>query len=438
MKQISAVKSFFAWLAVVLALAAGIPTAARAQNHTCPTPAIGDNSNKCASTAFVQGAITGNTVSLFRANNLSDLANAATARSNLGVAIGSNVEAWSADLDCLASISATGTIKRTGSGTCAAGAVALSDLATGTQDTLIGYFGAITGSAASLPNCSNSLTYSTSTHTFGCNGSNVAGSGNSVSGNIPQLSNASTTAIVDSGNPASALPTTIGQLPAVTPSTTTVTITIASPAVVTWTSHGLAPNSPVVFTTTGALPTGITAGTEYYVIGSSITTNTFQVATSVANAKAGIAVNTSGSQSGTQTGTANASADSGNVGNLVEFDLGPGSAITMTSGVTSTIISGNLSAGRWLTWGNVVFSAQGSTAYTEVHASMSLINNGIQTLQSNAFHVTFGTGQTAIIPTPNYPLSFTTTTTIYLTASTTVTGGSAMLAYGHIWALRLP
>ena len=57
MKQISAVKSFFAWLAVVLALAAGIPTAARAQNHTCPTAAAGDSSNKCASTAFVQTAV---------------------------------------------------------------------------------------------------------------------------------------------------------------------------------------------------------------------------------------------------------------------------------------------------------------------------------------------------------------------------------------------
>jgi hypothetical protein len=41
---------------------------------------------------------------LVGANNLSDLANALTARSNLGVAIGSQVEAWSATLDAWAAI----------------------------------------------------------------------------------------------------------------------------------------------------------------------------------------------------------------------------------------------------------------------------------------------------------------------------------------------
>jgi hypothetical protein len=41
------------------------------------------------------------------ASNLSDLANAGTARTNLGVAIGSNVQAWDADLDAIAAISPT-------------------------------------------------------------------------------------------------------------------------------------------------------------------------------------------------------------------------------------------------------------------------------------------------------------------------------------------
>jgi hypothetical protein len=89
--------------------------------------------------------------------------------------------------------------------------------------------------------------------------------------------------------------------------TATVTITIATPAVVTWTAHGLVTGSPVVFTTTGALPTGITAGTTYYAITSStLGANTFQIATSVANAQAGTAVATSGTQSGTHTGTTSA------------------------------------------------------------------------------------------------------------------------------------
>lgn len=77
----------------------------------------------------------------------------------------------------------------------------------------------------------------------------------------------------------------------------TVTMTIASPAVVTWTAHGHAVGDTVKFTTSGALPTGVTAGTTYYII--SVTTDTFTFSTS----SGGSAVNTSGSQSGTHTAT---------------------------------------------------------------------------------------------------------------------------------------
>lgn len=80
--------------------------------------------------------------------------------------------------------------------------------------------------------------------------------------------------------------------------TATVTITVASPGVVTWTAHGRNANDPVKFTTTGTLPTEIVAGTTYYVVGASITADTFQVST----APNGAAINTSGSSSGTHTG----------------------------------------------------------------------------------------------------------------------------------------
>lgn len=75
----------------------------------------------------------------------------------------------------------------------------------------------------------------------------------------------------------------------------TVTITIASPGVVSWASHGLNNGDTVKFSTTGALPTGLTAGTTYYVVNK--TTNSFQVSTT----SGGAAVNTSGTQSGVQT-----------------------------------------------------------------------------------------------------------------------------------------
>jgi hypothetical protein len=75
----------------------------------------------------------------------------------------------------------------------------------------------------------------------------------------------------------------------------TCTMTIASPCVVTLNSHSLADNAPVVFSTTGALPTGIIAGAVYYVRATNKTTNTFEISLT----SGGAAVNTSGSQSGT-------------------------------------------------------------------------------------------------------------------------------------------
>jgi hypothetical protein len=82
------------------------------------------------------------------------------------------------------------------------------------------------------------------------------------------------------------------------PSSLAITVTIASPGVVTWTAHGFSNGQAVVFTTTGALPTGIVANQVYYVVNQA--TNTFQLSATYN----GAAINTSGSQSGTHTGYA--------------------------------------------------------------------------------------------------------------------------------------
>jgi microcystin-dependent protein len=75
------------------------------------------------------------------------------------------------------------------------------------------------------------------------------------------------------------------------------TVTIATPAVFSSTSHGLVAGDKISLTTTGALPTGLAANTDYYVISSGLTANAFEVSAS----RGGSAVNTTGSQSGVHT-----------------------------------------------------------------------------------------------------------------------------------------
>lgn len=75
----------------------------------------------------------------------------------------------------------------------------------------------------------------------------------------------------------------------------TVTISNASPGVVTKTDHGLSSGQALTLTTTGALPTGLTAGQVYYVVNPSL--NTFQLATT----PTGTPINTSSAGSGTHT-----------------------------------------------------------------------------------------------------------------------------------------
>lgn len=77
----------------------------------------------------------------------------------------------------------------------------------------------------------------------------------------------------------------------------TVTITIASPGLVSWSGHGLPDRAAVYLTTTGALPTGLSAGVAYYVVNSSA--NAFQLSAE----PDGAPIVTTGSQSGTHTAT---------------------------------------------------------------------------------------------------------------------------------------
>ena len=71
-------------------------------------------------------------------------------------------------------------------------------------------------------------------------------------------------------------------------------ISIASPCLVTLSNHGFVDGSGVWFKTTGALPTGLSVDTGYYVISTGLTANNFQLALT----RGGTAIITTGTQSG--------------------------------------------------------------------------------------------------------------------------------------------
>lgn len=110
------------------------------------------------------------------------------------------------------------------------------------------------------------------------------------------------------------------------PPSATVTISNASPAVITWNSHGKSIGNTVSFSTTGGLPTGLVAGTVYYIIAAGFGANAFQVSLTAG----GSAINTSSAGSGVHTGWS--SADAGEQPTIIAGTYTSGTGIaTITS-----------------------------------------------------------------------------------------------------------
>lgn len=101
----------------------------------------------------------------------------------------------------------------------------------------------------------------------------------------------------------------------------TFTVSKASPAVITKNSHGLVAGDAIKVTTSGSLYTGMSNNGVYYVLSSSLATNTFRFSSS----SGGSAVNTSGNQSGTHTYTREAVFTASNHG------LAVGDAVAITT-----------------------------------------------------------------------------------------------------------
>lgn len=208
----------------------------------------------------------------------------------------------------------------------------------------------------------------------------------------------------------------------------TVTITIASPAVVTWTGWQTAVDptaqntnytgGPVTFTTTGALPTGLTAGTTYYII--PVNANTFKVATSVANAFAGTAVNTSGTQSGTQTAS---------------------NSVNLVTTAAKDYLGISLTAGEWDVSGVITYLGTASTTISYMvsgSGSVSATYGGMGSYIQYGFTSGSTLGAALVqqfsVPTTRYRLS--STSIIYCIAAGSF-AVSTEAAYGQCRATRV-
>lgn len=164
-----------------------------------------------------------------------------------------------------------------------------------------------------------------------------------------------------------------------------VTITNASPGVVSYAAHPFVNGQPVVLTTTGTLPTGLTAGTTYYVV--SAAAGTFQLAATAG----GTSINTSTAGSGVHTCTA--------VGNTVIA----GTTVTgVTSGATATVAAALLRTGTWTVAAAGTLVLTGITGAFQSGEALRVSGLLLVTTSSTAAQITRAPGGSVELITANF------------------------------------
>lgn len=139
--------------------------------------------------------------------------------------------------------------------------------------------------------------------------------------------------------------------------------------VITASGHNLTNDTPVVVSG-GSLPTGLSAGTVYYVIG--VSGNTFSLSTSVG----GGAVDITGAGSGTINAIYRGLVvqNSNNIllrGNLIHGDFDRGIYL---SAATNSLVSDNLLRGAFSSGGEIIHASSTGTAFTDNYANGSLVS----------------------------------------------------------------
>ena len=178
-------------------------------------------------------------------------------------------------------------------------------------------------------------------------------------------------------------------------STQTVTISIAAPGVFTLT-NALPNGTAVTLSTTGALPTGLTAGTTYYVINSTGPSLTCSLSATLG----GVGITTSGTQSGVQSmvssvGTGATATQITVAGNAVTSVSMPTAAGAVVNGTISTAGSGYPNG----TYLNVPLT--GGAGITAVATSVTVSGNAVTAVVLPATGAGFGYATTNTLSASN-------------------------------------
>lgn len=136
--------------------------------------------------------------------------------------------------------------------------------------------------------------------------------------------------------------------------------------------------------------------------------------------------------------TTGGSAAAGIVGEYVSATVSVGSAVSLSNNVTANVTSMSLSAGDWDVGGLVSFSPGAGTAMTGVFAAISTISaTFLPTPGGGIAQVNPGgtVGWVNTLVTGQVRIDVSTTTTVYLVAEASFSGGT-LAAYGFISARR--
>lgn len=213
----------------------------------------------------------------------------------------------------------------------------------------------------------------------------------------------------------------------------TVTISIASPGVVTYTSHGLSSGDKIYLTTTGALPTGLSASTTYYVY--KIDANSFNLCTTLENVASATKINTSGSQSGTHTIF---------VGGIKyspgTLSVGPTTTSLTANGTFTTIATLQVTTGIYVVYSGGYCASGGGTHY--VAQARWIVKGSADTTdgKSNIYMTDDGTGERVSSQMTPYYLTVDeadATKSIGVQVAMTETGSPSRNWVQYIWAMKI-